>query len=106
METKDSLRHHPELKTFVEECQARHAEDAELAKYLEIAPGNGAKVEAAKAIREVEGKVVRSVIKRIFDVYPYEQNHELAVTKATRDARMIVSYASLCMLLNDPEWYQ
>ncbi len=104
MPATTSLRLHANLQQMILNCQQKHAEDEELDLYLQIAPENEARVRAAREIREVETPIVRKVVKRIFEVYPYEQHHELAVTKATRDVKMVVLYAALAMLVGDPQW--
>jgi hypothetical protein len=98
------LRKHPSLLDMVESCQSRHADDEELDIYLSLAPEHAARARAATEVRDVEAPIIRKVIKRIFEVYPYEKHHDLAVTKATRDVRLVVVNCSLAMLLGDPDW--
>lgn len=98
------LRKHPSLLEMVENCQTRHADDEELDIFTSIAPEHAGRARAAVEIRDVEGPIVRKVVKRIFEVYPYEAHHDLAVTKATRDIRLVVVACSLAMLLGDKEW--
>jgi len=98
------LRKHPSLLEMVESCQSRHADDEELDIYQSIVPDHAARARAAVEIRDVEGPIVRKVIKRIFEIYPYEKHHDLAMTKATRDVRLVVVNCSLAMLLGDQEW--
>ncbi len=102
----ESLRHHPNLQEFIQNCQGRHPDDEEFDIYNSVAPGNAARASAAAEIRDVEGPIVRKIVRQIFDAYPFDAHHDLAVMKATRDIRMVVIYASLSMLLGDPDWFK
>jgi hypothetical protein len=99
-----SLRLHPELSELFRAVESRHLTDDELAAYRAAAPEHADRAEAAAAIRAAEPKVVRGVVQGIFRLYPYEEHHEYATAKCTRDVRYVSAYATQAMLMGDPQW--
>ncbi len=104
MESTTALKNHPNLKDFIDRCQKKFPDDEDLDLFLSIAPEYESRVQAAREIKDVERPIVRKVIKRIFEIYPYEAHHDMAVSKATRDVHYVCLYANLCMLLGEPDW--
>lgn len=102
----DNLRHQPELKSLFKTMEGRDPKDEELALYRQIVPDYAHRAAAATAVREVEGPIVRKVIKAIFAAYPYEKHHQMATAKAIRDVRYVCSYGILSMLMGDVDWYR
>lgn len=104
MPTQQLLRRHPNLQQLMQDCQMRLPQDEELELYLQVAPEFQNRVKAVREIREVETPIVRKVMKRIFEVYPMEQNFEMAISKATRDTRFVINNCVLAMLMGDQQW--
>lgn len=100
-----SIRKEPALQEMFLACQDRYPEDDELEIYVASFPDLAARAQAAKEVRDVEGPIIRKVIKRIFEVYPYEKHHDMAVIKSTRDVRLAVTYGVDCMLMGDPDYF-
>lgn len=104
MNQTETLRSHPQLKTLFKDAEARHFTDAEFDLYLSLYPEGEARVAAAREIKAVDGQIVKKVITRIYQIYPYEQKHQLAVAKCIRDVRYVTAYATNCMLMGDTDW--
>ncbi len=102
----ESLRQHPQLKSLFKDAEARHFNDAEFDLYLSLYPEGGKRVAAARAVKEIDGQIVKKVITRIYEIYPYEQKHQLAIAKCIRDVRYVSSYATGCMLMGDLDWFR
>lgn len=100
-----TLRHDPNLQEFFLACQDRFPEDDELEVFSGTYPELSARAAAAREVREVEGPIIRKVIKRLFETYPYEKFHDMAVVKSQRDVRLVVTYAVVCMLMGDSHWF-
>jgi len=60
---------------------------------------------AAREIKAVETVIVQTVIKEIFALYPFEERHVIATGKCSRDVRYVSAYATLAMLMSDPQWF-
>lgn len=103
--TAASARIHPKLKGLFKEAEGRHFNDTELDAILEIYPDLEKEVKAAKAVREVEKKVVKKVVREVFSQYDYEKHHEFALAKCPRDVRYVVAYATHAMLARDHKWF-
>ncbi len=106
MNQTESLRHNPQLKTLFKDAESRHLNEDEFDLYLSIYREGGARVAAAREIKTVDGQIVKKVITRIYEIYPYEQKHQLAVAKCIRDVRYVTAYATNCMLMGDLDWYR
>lgn len=106
MNQTETLRSHPQLKTLFKDAEARHLNDAEFELYLSLYPEGEARVAAAREIKTIDGQVVKKVITRIYEIYPFEQKHQLAVAKCIRDVRYVTAYATGCMLMGDLDWYR
>lgn len=105
MNQTESLRSHPQLKTLFKDAESRHLTDAEFDLYLSFYPEGSARVAAAREIKAIDGQVVKKVITRIYEIYPFEQKHQLAVAKCIRDVRYVNAYATGCMLMGDLTWF-
>jgi hypothetical protein len=106
MNQTDSLRRHPQLKALFKDAESRHFNDAEFDLYLSIYPEGHARVAAAREVKAVDGQIIKKVITCIYEIYPYEQKHQLAVAKCIRDVRYVSAYATGCMLMGDLQWFE
>jgi hypothetical protein len=102
----ESLRHHPELAALFKAAESRHLTDQELDEYYRVCPDELERVSAAREIAAFEQSLVQKVVSEIYLVYPYEQNHQMASPKCIRDVRYVVAYASMAMLMKDPQWFE
>lgn len=101
-----SLREHPQLKTLFAEIESRHPKDDEFETYLSVVPENEDRVAAAQEVKKVDGSIVKKIITQVYEVYPYEQKHQLALAKCIRDVRYVTAYATLAMLMDDEDWFR
>lgn len=106
MHLTESLRTHPQLAQLFKDAEARHFTDAEFELYLSAAPEFEVRISAARAMKAIDGQVVKKVITRIYELYPFEQKHQLAVAKCIRDVRYVTAYATGCMLMGDLDWFR
>jgi hypothetical protein len=106
MQKLESLRTHPQLKALFKDAEARHFNDAEFELYLSLYPEGAYRVAAAREIKAVDGQIVKKVITRIYEIYPFEQRHQLAVAKCIRDLRYVTAYATGCLLMGDADWFR
>ncbi len=97
---------HPELANMFRQAEGKYFTDAEFAKLESLYPNLKAHIEAAKDVRAKETGIVGRSVKEIYTMYPYEQHHEHATAKCVRDARYVLSYATLSMLIDDPRWFE
>lgn len=97
---------HPELANMFRQAEGKYFTDAEFAKLESLYPNLKAHIEAAKDVRAKETGIVGRSVKEIYTMYPYEQHHEHATAKCVRDARYVLSYATLSMLIEDPRWFE
>ena len=98
------LRHHPKLEQLFKQAESRHLTDDELQRYLSAASGYAAHAQAAQEIAKAEAWVVRKTLKEIFEVFPYAEHHKFSSEKCTRDVSYVSAYATLSMLMDDPQW--
>lgn len=105
MSSTESLRCHPELAALFKAAESRHLTDQELDEYYRVCPQELDRVSAAREIAASEQSLVQKVVNEIFLVYPYEQHHQMASPKCIRDVRYVVAYASMAMLMKDPQWF-
>ncbi|MGF1525817.1 MAG: hypothetical protein ACFCBW_03360 [Candidatus Competibacterales bacterium] len=101
-----SLRHLPALKELFRAAENRQFTVAELDEYLQAAPHAKGRAAAAREIGAVEEEVVEAVVREIFALYPYEQRHNYSTAKCIRDVRSVSAYATLAMLMDDPDWFR
>lgn len=106
MNHTESLRQNPQLKTLFKDAEARHLKDDEFDLYLSLYPEGGVRVAAAREIKAIDAQIVKKIITRIYEIYPFEQKHKLAVAKCIRDVRYVTAYATSCMLMGDLDWYR
>lgn len=106
MKQTESLRSHPQLKHLFKDAEARHLNDDEFELFLSFYPEGESRVAAAREIKGIDGQVVKKVITRIYEIYPFEQKHQLAVAKCIRDVRYVTAYATGCMLMGDLDWFR
>lgn len=106
MNTIESLRTHPELAALFKDAESRHFNDAEHELFLAAYPEGTARSAAARAIKAVDGQIVKKVVTRIYEIYPFENQHQFAVAKCIRDVRYVTAYATSCMLMGDREWFR
>lgn len=105
MITAESLRLHPELKDLFKRAESRHLTDDEFELYAAVGPEFSARLDAAREMKSADAQVVRHVITELYKIYPYEQHHQLAMPKCIRDVRYVTAYATLAMLMGDPQWF-
>jgi hypothetical protein len=100
-----SLRKHPQLQALFRATESRQMSEQELDEYCRVVPEYTQRAIAAREITAVEQAIVQKVIDEIFAIYPYEQFHQSALAKCTRDVRYVSAYATLSMLMNDSQWF-
>lgn len=100
-----SLRQHPKLAPLFKAAESRHLSDQELEHYIAAAPEQAHRAQAAKEIASVEAWVVKKTLKEIFSTYPYEEHHNAAPDKCERDVTYVSAYATMTMLMDDPQWF-
>lgn len=101
-----SLRHHADIAALFAAAQGRHLNDAEQARYLELAPEASDRLEAARDLMRNEALVVRGTVKDILRIYPFQAYHERGADKCVRDVQLTSIYCTQAMLLNDMDWYR
>jgi hypothetical protein len=106
MSQQESLRLHPELAAIFKAAESRHLTEQELDEYYRVCPDALERVSVAREIAALEQSLVQKVVAEVFLMYPYEQHHEMASPKCVRDVRYVVAYASLAMLMKDPQWFE
>jgi hypothetical protein len=63
-------------------------------------------MEAVDAIESVSKDSVRAVTDDIFSRYPYEQNHDFARAKCSRDISLVLTFGSHAALLGSVTYYE
>lgn len=106
MNTTATLREHPQLSDLFKQAESRHFKDDEFELYLSIVPEMAPRVQAARNVKEVDGSIVKKIITRIYEIYPYEQKHQMALAKCIRDVRYVTAYATMAMLMDDGDWFR
>lgn len=106
MNTTLSLRTHPNLEGLFKDAESRFLNEDELEDYLTEFPDGTSRSEASIEIKKVSNQIVKKVITRIYEIYPYEQKHQMAMAKCIRDVRYVIAYATLAMIMGDPDWYR
>jgi Phycobilisome protein len=106
MSSAAALRTQPDLADLFKRAESRHLTDDELDAYLALVPEHSARAAAAKSLRETDAAAVRKTITELYQIYPYEQHHQLAMPKCIRDVRYVSAYASHAMLLGDADWFR
>ena len=106
MTTLESIRLHPELKDLFKDAESRFLKEEELEVYLLEIEDAEALATASQDVKKIINQVVKKVITRIYEIYPYEQKHDLAMAKCVRDVRYVIAYATLSMLMRDPDWFR
>jgi len=101
-----SLRHHPLLAAIFKAAESRYLTLQELDEYCRVVPEYRHRATVAKEVAAIEVKTVTLVLQEVFSIYPYENHHQFALAKCTRDVRYVSAYAVLAMLMNDPQWYK
>lgn len=101
-----SLRKHPQLQSLFKEAESRFLGEEEIAFYLSEHPEGQVAAKASDEIKAIANQITKKVITRIYEIYPYEVNHELAMPKCTRDVRYVIAYATLAMLMEDMDWFR
>lgn len=99
-----SFRKHPELAAIFRAAESRQLTEQELEEYYRVLPNELSRTTAAREIKAIETSTVQVVINEIFALYPYEEHHAAAMGKCARDVRYVSAYATLAMLMNDPQW--
>lgn len=106
MNTTQSLRSHPQLASLFKDAESRFLTGDELEMYLAEFPDGEARVNASDEVKQVANRIVKKVITRIYELYPYEQKHQMAMAKCMRDVRYVLAYATGSMLMGDPDWFR
>lgn len=101
----DTLRLHPELTDLFARAESRHLTDDEFELFLAVAGEHAERVTAAQEVKAHDAQIVRNIITDLYAIYPYAQNHNLAMPKCIRDVRYVTAYATLAMLMGDPQWF-
>ncbi len=103
-EPTSSVRRHPELASLFKAAENRHLTDGEFDEYQRVLPAFRPRADAAKLIRAAEEAVVLAVVEEVFALYPFKGEYSSA--KCVRDIRSVSAYATLAMLMNDPDWFR
>jgi len=106
IEATASIRNHPELGPLLRAAENRHLTDDELKEYERIMPSFSDRAKAARDIARIESAAVERVVSEILVNYPFEERHAYARTKCVRDISGVSAYATLSMLMNDPQWFR
>ncbi|MCC5789369.1 MAG: hypothetical protein JJT75_07025 [Opitutales bacterium] len=106
IDTQSSLRTHPDLADIFVACESRHLNEEEFETYLSVVPEFQSRANAAKEMKAKDGAVVRQTIKELYEIYPYEKFHQIAMPKCIRDVRYVTAYATQSMLMGDPDWFR
>ncbi len=101
-----SFRTHPELAAIFRAAESRQLTEQELEEYYRVLPHELPRATAAREIKSIETRTVQAVINEIFALYPFEERHTMATGKCARDVRYLSAYATLAMLMNDPQWFE
>lgn len=101
----DTLRANPELTELFKRTESRHFTDDEFELYLAVAGEHAERVAAAREVKSLDAQIVRNLITDLYTIYPYAQHHNLPMPKCIRDVRYVTSYATLAMLMGDPQWF-
>ncbi len=101
----DSLRTNPELAELFKRTESRHFTDDEFELYLAVAGQHAERVEAAREVKAHDAQIVRNLITDLYAIYPYAKFHQLPMPKCIRDVRYVTAYATLSMLMGDPQWF-
>ncbi|MFQ3580675.1 MAG: hypothetical protein SNJ67_06840 [Chloracidobacterium sp.] len=101
-----SPHRHPDLASIFRQAEGKYFTDAEFAKLESIYPNLSPQIAAAKDVRAKETGIVGRSVKEIYTMYPYEQHHDHATAKCVRDARYVLAYATLAMLIDDTRWFE
>lgn len=99
-----SLRQHPRLAAIFKAVESRHPTPQELDEYRRVVPECQNRADAAQEVAAVEMEVVNLTLQSVFSIYPYEEHHQFALAKCTRDVRYVSAYATLAMLMRDEQW--
>ncbi|MCH8475115.1 MAG: hypothetical protein LAT55_07800 [Opitutales bacterium] len=102
----ESYRTHPQLAPLFKEAESRHFKDDEFDLYLSVLPEEEKRVKAAREVKNVDGSIVKKIITKTYEIYPYEQKHQVALAKCIRDVRYVTAYATMSMLMDDVEWFR
>jgi len=101
-----NFRKHPELAAIFRAAESRQLTEQELEEYYRVLPNELPRATAAREIKAIETRTVQTVINEIFALYPFEEHHTAATGKCARDVRYVSAYATLAMLMNDPQWFE
>ncbi|MEO0797115.1 MAG: hypothetical protein AAFX93_18330 [Verrucomicrobiota bacterium] len=102
--TNPSLRTHPDLANLLRDAEARNLTDEELDYYRSIVPEYETRANAASEIQEVGTAISGKIAKQVTTAYRYDEFHDLSTKKCFRDISLTVKYATLAMLMGDPNW--
>ncbi len=105
IENANGFRHHPDLAAIFKATESRQLTEQELEEYYRVLPDELPRATAAREIKAIETQVVQAVINEVFALYPFEECHAMATGKCARDVRYVSAYATLAMLMNDPQWF-
>lgn len=106
IEPTSSIRKHFELSRLFQSAENRHLHDDELREYERAMPAFADRARAAREIAAVEAQVIERVVSEILVNYSFEERHAYARTKCVRDVSGVSAYATLSMLMNDPQWFR
>jgi hypothetical protein len=104
--TLQNPRHPPALAELLAASEGRFPKDDELAALVKAIPAAKERVEAVRAIARVTPPVVNVVVHRILEVYPLAQTHDYSPEKCQRDITLVINYAALTLLAEDPGWFR
>jgi len=99
------FRDHPRLGPLFREAESRHFRPEEIQIILAERPDLAPEVAAVSAVREIDLSVIQRVVKEVFAQFDYEQFHDYATAKCTRDIRYVITYACAATVAKDLRWF-
>ncbi|WOO41368.1 hypothetical protein [Rubellicoccus peritrichatus] len=106
MDIIESYRFHPSLHALFKSAEARHLTEDELQHYETTLPDCKSRADAAREIAKVDTAICGKIAKKVTEAYEYDKHHDVSTKKCFRDISLTVNYATLSMLMNDPDWYR
>lgn len=97
---------HPELEALFKAAESRQLTEQERGLYLHYLPDQQARADAAREVAAAEAQVVSTSLQDVYKYYPayFERYVIEAPHKAARDVTYASAYATMAMLMNDPQW--
>jgi hypothetical protein len=96
-----------QIQDILSAAEGRYLNSAEQAILREFAQTLEARLAAMTEISGKEPVIVERTVKEVLRAYPdLEQKYKTATQSCTRDMTLVLRYAALAMLRNDPQYLQ